>query len=148
MKIILNKDIDNLGKKGDVKEVKSGYARNYLLPNNLASIATASAIKKASADMKKLDEKEAKTQDEVKEQADSLKDKNITIKAKAEKNGKLFGAISEKEISENIKKQAGIEVDPKIIEISEPIKKVGEHKIKIKFTRKIGVGIEITIKSK
>lgn len=148
MKIILTEDVDKLGKKGEIKEVKGGYARNFLLPKNLAEIATKSAIKKANMDMQKIAEKEEKIKEEAQKQANSIKNKKITIQAKAEKSGKLFGAISEKVISENIKKQTGTEIDPKSIELSEPIKNTGSYKVKVKFTKDTEASIDLIIKSK
>lgn len=145
MKIILEENVEKLGEKGELKEVKSGYARNFLFPKNLAIPASESAIKKINEEVKKRQAIDTKTKEEAQEKAKILESKKITISVKAEKAGKLFGAISEKEIIENIKKQLGLELDPKDIEIDSPIKKVGDYKIKITLHKEIKVNVNIKV---
>ncbi|HRY82163.1 MAG TPA: 50S ribosomal protein L9 [Candidatus Moranbacteria bacterium] len=144
MKIILLQDIKNLGKKGDVKEVAEGYAQNFLMPKKLAEIATEGAIKKAEIQKEK--EKSAKMaeMEELKNLANKLKNKKISISAK-EKGGKLFGSITAKNIEAELKKE-GLNILPSSIIIKEAIKKVGEYEIEIKLSEEIKEKIRVEIK--
>lgn len=145
MKIILNEDVEKLGNKGELKEVKEGYARNYLFPKNLATKATKKAIKQISEEVEAKKEEIAKEKEEAQKKASSLESQKITIQAKAESNGKLFGALSEKIIADNIKKQTGQEVDTKQIEISEPIKQIGDYKIEIILHKEVKISIDLKV---
>ena len=145
MKIILNEDVEKLGEKGELKQVKEGYARNFLFPKNLAIPATKSAIKMINDELKSKEAENSKLKEEAQAQAKILEGQKITIPAKTEKNGKLFGAISEKEIAKNIKKQINLDVNPKNIEITEPIKEIGDYKIKINLHKEIKLSIDVKI---
>lgn len=145
MKIILKEDVEKLGKAGELKEVKEGYARNFLFPQKLAIPASKNAISKINEEVKKRQEDDAKLKEEALRQADTLKNQSILIEAKAEAEGKLFGAVSEKEIAEKIKKQFSLEIDSNDIKINEPIKKVGEYKIKITLHKEVVVSVAIKI---
>ena len=128
MKVIFNADVKGQGKKGEMKEVSDGYARNYLLPRNLAVEANkdnlnALALKEKAAAM---------------ENAQRLKDIVTTIRAKAGANGKLFGAVTSQEIAEALKEQHGIEVEKNKLVQGEPIKSFGSYEVKCKF----GYGID------
>lgn len=140
MRIILLQNVKNIGKAGDVKNVPDGYACNFLIPKKLAEIATNSAIKKCEEFKKKKDLEEKKNLDRFQELAKSLAGTRITIKAK-EKEGRLFGSISAKEIAHGLKKQ-NFNVEAKAIKVDQPIKEVGEKDIAIK----LGNGIEVMIK--
>ena len=145
MKIILNEDVEKLGEKGELKEVKAGFARNFLFPKNLAYPASKSAIKKLNEELENKKADDVKLKKEAQNKVKILDSQKITIQAKAEKNGKLFGAISEKEIVKNIKKHLGLELNPKDIEIVKPIKKIGDYKIRINLYQEIKVSVNIKI---
>ena len=95
MKIILNEDVKNLGKKGELKDVKEGFARNYLFPKKLAKPATKIALNKLAEELKSKELANLKLKEEAKNKAKLLADQKITIQTKAEKSGKLFGAIKD-----------------------------------------------------
>lgn len=135
MKIILLQEVKNLGKKGDVKDVAEGYARNFLFPKKLAEIATPEAMKNVIAQKEKEKAEEAKSIEKMRELAAILKEKEIVIKSK-EKKGKLFGSISAKEIANKLKAD-GIEIESDKIILADPIKKIGEYSIKIKLAQDI-----------
>jgi large subunit ribosomal protein L9 len=145
MKIILNEDVEKIGKKGELKEVKPGYARNYLFPKNLAIPATKSAVKKVNEDLKKKESEDTKSKEDAQNKAKILEGYKVTIQAKSEKNGKLFGSIAEKEIVENIKKQTGQNINPNDVEILEPIKKIGNYKANINLHKNVKISIDINI---
>lgn len=143
MKVILLQDIKNLGKKWDIKEVSDGYARNFLLPKKLVEMAADSALQKVD----KLKEKEANLQKEglekTQELASALQGKEIVISAK-EKEGKLFGSISAKDIIKILKKD-NIILPASAIEIESPIKEIGEYEIKIKLDHGIEAQVSIVV---
>jgi len=129
MKIILLKDVKNFGKRGEIKEVAEGYARNFLFPQNLAKKVTDKIIYqenlRAQEEQKKLIQKEEENKNLIKK----LKDKKFSIKSKA-KNGKLFGSITSKDIFSELEKEH-FTISEKSIIIEQVIKKVGLWKIKI-----------------
>jgi len=129
MKVILIQDIKSLGKKGDIKEVSDGYARNYLLPKNIAKVATPEAVSKIEKDREKEKENQAENDKRLQNLANDLKGKKISMKVK-EKKGKLFGSIGPKEIQKALALE-NIDVSEKNIIQKSPIKKIGEHKVKI-----------------
>lgn len=133
MKVILLQDIKNVGKKEEIINANDGYARNYLFPKKLAIEATKDNLAKLQA--KKTSEANKK-QAEIeanKTLAAKIEKMNLTIAAKAGANGKIFGGITSKEVSEELKKQFDIEIDKKKIILKETIKNLGEFSAEIKF---------------
>jgi large subunit ribosomal protein L9 len=142
MKVILLKDVKNLGKKGDSKEVAGGFARNFLFPQKMAELATDTALQKNQLAM----EKQAQVQEEAlkktQELAEILAGSEIKIKAKAKK-GKLFGAVSKKKIIKELEKK-GVAVEEKALVFNEAIKEIGDYEIKVE----LGHGLEATFNLK
>jgi large subunit ribosomal protein L9 len=143
MKVILMQNISSLGEKGDIKEVSDGYARNFLLPKRMVKTATPDAI----AEIQKEREREKKSQMEnnkkLQHLADGLKGKIISIKTR-EKKGKLFGSIGSKEIRKALALK-NIDILEKNIIQKHPIKKIGEHKIKIRLANNIETDIILAV---
>ena len=136
-------DIDNLGKKGDIKNVADGYARNYLIPRHLAAEATPKMIKQM--ELKKMTMK-SKEEHKISKEAEILQELQahpLVIKAKVGESEKLYGAVTNLKISEEIKNQFGITVDKKNILLDKPIKELGEYKVTLKLSK--GVEGEITV---
>lgn len=129
MKVILKQDIKGVGRKYEVKDIADGYANNFLIPRKLAEYANADAVKKAeimkSASLSEMEIRESLS----KKQIEMLKDIKITIQKKANEKGHLFEQIHQSEISEALKNQAKIEIEPGLIVISKPIKEIGEHAV-------------------
>lgn len=144
MKVALKEDIEKLGKKGDIKEVADGYARNYLIPHGLVEMATEAVIKRTVKIRRDSKAAETKQQAESIELADQIAGKKVTIKAKASADGKLFGSISAADIAKAITDKTKVAVDKKTVVLTSPVKKTGEHKVKIKFAE--GVEAEVVIK--
>ena len=134
MKVILQQDVRGKGKKGQMIEVAEGYARNFLLPRNLAVLATADAMNTMKLQAKADAEAKAAAQ----ELAGKLKGCQVKIAAKGGAGGKLFGAVTAKEISEQLKAQHDMELDSKKLVLAEPIKTFGSFEVKAKL------GFEIT----
>lgn len=147
MKVILVQDIKKMGLKGEVKEVADGYARNFLIPQGLAIEATASKLKETMERQKS----EKKKKDQEKSRAQALKQdldgQKIEIKVKTGTNDKLFGAITNKEISELLQAKYKVSVDKKKIDIKEPIKHLGKYKINLKLYQGIQSTMELEVKS-
>ena len=143
MKVILTQDVKSQGKKGQLVEVSDGYARNFLLPKKLAVIATAENL-----NTMKLQEKARKAQ-EAAEKAEAtakkLKDLTVKIAAKAGEGGRLFGAVTSKEIAEELNKQYGLNVPKQKIVLEEPIKTFGVHRVKAKLYQDIAGEILVQV---
>ena len=144
MRVILLKDTANLGKTGDIKDVSDGYARNFLLPQRIAEIATSETLKKAEAIKEQQIQKEKEGLEKNQETASAIESSEIVIKAKGEK-GKLFGSIGEKEIVRELKKH-NFEIKESSIILKNPIKKTGESEILIKFNHGIEARLKLIIK--
>lgn len=144
MKVILLQDVKKLGKKGDVIEASDGYARNYLFPRKLAEEATANALhvvnaKKENERKKKLAELEA-----AQKLAAELKGKEVTINAKAGDNGRLFGAITNKDVAEVINSQFNLSIDKKKIVVN-TIKVAGTYEVEVKLYPEVSTKMKVNI---
>ncbi len=146
MKIILLQDLKNIGKKGDVKEVTDGYARNFLLPQKIAQRATEEAIKKNEIQKKEAVKKQAIDKQVSEELLKKLQKKEFVI-ATRQKKGKLFGSITAKKIAEVFKKE-DLAISADCIIIKKNIKKIGEHEIEIKLKAGVEGKVKIEVKGK
>lgn len=133
MKVILKQDVKGLGKKDEIVNASDGYAKNYLIPRGIAVEATSGNVNETINKQKALADKKQRELDTAKDFASKLQGKTVTIKAKAGESGKLFGAISGKDIADAIKNQFKIDIDKKKIVLDEPIKTVGEHNVEIRI---------------
>ena len=133
MKVILKEDVQNLGQQGDVVEVKPGYARNYLMPQKLAILFTKQqkkSIEEAQIVEKRKLEREKDQLESVLKQVEDL---NLSLKMQSEEDNKLFGSVTKLDIVKLLEEN-GITIDKKYIDLSSPIKTLGEHKVNIVFT--------------
>lgn len=137
MKVILKADVKSLGKKNEVVNVSDGYAQNYLMPRNLAVPATDGGIKDVAEKKAAQDEKKARLEAEAKALAEKISKVTVKIQVKSGANGRLFGAITSKEIADELKKQYNFDVDKKQLVIKENIKSAGTYKV----TAKVHPGI-------
>ena len=145
MKLILLEDVKGVGKKGDVVNKNDGYALNFLIPKKLAVEATKSNINDLEL-KKKADERRKKEEyEEAKELGEKLKDKIVKVSVKAGENGKVFGSVTNKEISAALLQQTGIDIDKKKITFNDPIKMVGRGTVKVKLHPKVTVELTVEI---
>lgn len=145
MKVILLKDLKGTGKKGDIKEVSDGYARNYMIPKGFAQEATSQNINTLN---QKNSSKEHKLEIEKQEALkikQALENNKLIIKAKAGEGQKLFGSITSKDIEEELKKQKNISVDRKKIDLKDPIKMIGSFSVKLKLFTGIVCDLQVEI---
>ena len=144
MKVLLVKDVKSLGKAGEVKEVKDGYGQNFLVKKGLAKVATAEVLEEWEREQAKI---KAELEAEIKalnELADKLKETKVTIKRKLGKNGHLYGAVTKDDIAKALK-EAGFEVDKKMVEIESAIKTIGLHELSIKLGHSIHAKTQVEI---
>ena len=141
MKVLLTKDVKGLGKAGEIKEVKDGYGKNFLIGKGLALHATNEVIAKHAAQERKRKEDEAQEVEDLKALAQKLDKLEIVITKKIGQNNHLFGAVTKEEIAAALKEQHDIEIDKKHIVSKENIKTVGEHDIDFK----LGHGLHATL---
>ncbi len=138
MKIILQQDVKGQGKKGQMVEVSEGYARNYLLPRKLAVPATADAINTMNLKEKARRAEEQRQREESVAAAEKLKGCMVKVTAKAGSGGRLFGAVTTKEISDALKAQYGLDIPKQKLVLEDPIKSFGSYQVKAKL------GYEVT----
>jgi large subunit ribosomal protein L9 len=145
MKVILKQDVKGLGKKEDMVNVSDGYARNFLFPRGLAAEATANNINEMNT--KKAAEKSRKERElaQAKELAKKVAGITVVIKSKSGENGKLFGSITSKDISDKLKSDFGFDIDKKKIVLPEPIKALGTTEVEVKLYPEVST--KLTVKT-
>ncbi|MGL5347121.1 MAG: 50S ribosomal protein L9 [Peptostreptococcaceae bacterium] len=148
MKVILLKDVKGTGKKGEVKEVSEGYARNFLLPKKMAVVADNTAMKELNEKNKSQEIKAQKEYEAAVEQGKKMEEMNVVIYSKAGDGGRLFGSITSKDIAEQLKKQHSIEVDKRKILLEEPIRVLGSRFVEIKIHQKVVTKVRVDVKEK
>ncbi|MTV50878.1 50S ribosomal protein L9 [Heliobacillus mobilis] len=145
MKIILNADVKGHGKKGDLVNVADGYYRNFILPRALGVEATSANIK----NLERLKANEAKKKEQELQEAKELGAKmsglTVTVKTKCGEGGKLFGAVTNKEIAEAMEKQHGLKVDKRKYELKQPIKSLGHYTITVKIHPSVSAELKVEV---
>ncbi len=133
MRVVLRRDVDTVGKKGDVLDVTDGYARNFLLPKGLAMKATAGAESQAASMRRARAVKDARDRGAAEDVATRLVPAVITIKARAGTEGRLFGSVTASDVADAVAAQTGIELDRRRLHLDEPIKSIGTHQLTAKL---------------
>ena len=136
MKVILKEDVQNLGQQGDVVEVKSGYARNYLMPQKLAILFTKQQKKSIEEAQRVEERKLEREKDQLESVLKKVEDLSLSLKMQSEEDSKLFGSVTKLDIVKLLKEN-GITVDKKYVDLSSPIKTLGEHKVNIVFRKEM-----------
>ncbi len=147
MKAILIKDVVSLGKEGDIVNVSAGYARNFLFPKELALDATSSNLKMLTKRKEMLAKKEAEVKKEAEIMASKLNKKTVKLQVKAGEKGKLYGSITNKDISGAIKKDLKVSIDKRKIDLSENIKSLGKYFVKIKLHPEVEAKVDVEVVS-
>lgn len=148
MKVIFNTDVRGQGKKGEMKEVSDGYARNYLMPRGLASPATADAVNALKLKEKAKAAQMAKEKAAAEENEKRLSGVVVQISARAGQGGRLFGAVTSQEIAEALREQHGIEIEKNKIVQAEPIKQFGSYEVKAKLGYEVSGTINVLVTEK
>ncbi|MCD8024027.1 MAG: 50S ribosomal protein L9 [Candidatus Gastranaerophilales bacterium] len=146
MQLILKKDVQNVGEAGDLINVKDGYARNYLIPSNLAEVATKGALEARERNILRIKAKSEKLHQEALVKAEKIEAiELLELSAKAGESGKLFGTITTKKLAEEILNKSGVEVDKKSIILDNPINKVGEFLMTVKLSSKVKAQLKVIV---
>jgi large subunit ribosomal protein L9 len=145
MKVILTQDVKKVGKKGEILEVKDGYARNALFPKGLAIEANNVNLNQRKLEQKAEDKRKQQELDEANELKEKLEGKVVTIGIKTGEGGRVFGSVTSKEISESIQETFGVKVDKKKINLPDPIKGLGSTQITIKLHQKVTANVTVAV---
>ncbi|MBQ3819550.1 50S ribosomal protein L9 [bacterium] len=146
MQVILKKDVQNLGEAGDIVNVKDGYARNFLIPQSAAELATKGALENREKNLARIKAKQEKLHAQALEVAKKLEEfGKLELSAKAGESGKLFGTITTKKLTEELKAKSGIEVDRKNVSLNAPINKIGDYTMLIKLTSKVKCEVAVSV---
>ena len=144
MKVILKEDVQNLGQQGDVVEVKSGYARNYLMPQKLAILFTKQQKKSIEEAQIVEQRKLEREKDQLESVLKQVEDLNLSLKMQSEEDDKLFGSVTKLDIVKLLEEN-GITIDKKYIDLSSPIKTLGELKVNIVFTKEMSASFTLVV---
>ena len=146
MQVILKKDVQNIGEMGDLVNVKDGYARNYLIPNSLAEVATAGALAQRERNIARIKAKAEKLHQEALSAKEAIEKINlIQLSAKAGESGKLFGTITTKKLAEELLAKTGMEIDRKAIILDSPINHIGNFVMTIKLSSKVKAQLNVEV---
>lgn len=141
MKVLLNQDVPHLGKAGETKEVADGYARNYLIPRGMVTIASAGALKQAAAKKQVIQNKQAKAKAESGALAERVRQTELVFKVKVGEQQRLYGSITSADIADELGQRVGQEIDKRHVELEEPIRHLGSYKVPVR----LGPGVEPSV---
>ena len=145
MKVVLTQEVKGLGQAGQIKEVADGYARNYLLPKGLATVATPGAIKEVEQQQAAEKKRQDKLDEEMRSVGNKLDGTSITVRAKVGEGGKLYGSITSQDVADALESQASQTVDKRKIDIEEPIRHVGSYKVPVKLSKNVTASVNLTV---
>jgi large subunit ribosomal protein L9 len=145
MEVLLLKDVDGLGLAGEIKKVADGYARNYLVPRGMVSLATPGAIRQAELQRKSAALREAKELSEAQALAQLLDGVSVTFQARAGESDRLYGSITNVNIAEALEEKVGQEVDRRKIDLEEPLKELGTHAVTIRLAAEAEAKVTVVI---
>ena len=147
IQVILQQDVDKLGKSGELVRVRPGFARNYLLPRQLAVTATSAAVKRIEHEKQVALAKAEKGKKEARELAAKIDALSIKLTLKAGEDGKLFGSVGTKDLEHAVTAQ-GLKIDRKTIKLAEPIKQLGTYEIPVKLVSDVGATLKVEVVAK
>jgi large subunit ribosomal protein L9 len=145
MKIILTQDVPKLGSSGTVQDVKPGFARNYLIPQGMAVIATKGSIRQVEERQAAEARRVAKQEEELRGLSERLQGMRVQIEARVGEQGRLFGSVTAADIAEKVSAQVGEEIDRRKIDLDEPIRTVGEHHVTIRLVGRLQPTINVVV---
>ena len=145
MRVMLTKDVKDVGQAGEVKEVADGYGRNFLIPRRLAVLAGKGVEAEATRLRTAAAKRESKDRDEARAMADEIGNKTVVVRLKVGEEGKAFGSITNSDIAEAMKAQHQVEVDRHRIDLKEPIKTLGEHQVTLRLHKDVDAAINLIV---
>ena len=143
-KVLLREDVDHLGARGEIVRVRAGYARNYLLPRNLAVQATAGNVKGIESERAALLKKEAKERASAEAQSAQMSSLNLEFKRKAGEQGALYGSVTSMDVAEALRER-GYEIDRHRIHLREPLKRLGEYSVPVRLHREVTIDLKVRV---
>jgi large subunit ribosomal protein L9 len=145
MRVMLIKDVANVGSAGDIKEVADGYGRNFLIPRGLARVAGRGVEAEARRLRDAADRREEKERDEAQELADLIDNKTVVVRLKVGTEDRVFGAITNDDVATALRLQHQVEIDRRKIDIKDPLKQLGEHRVPLKLHRDVEAHVNLII---
>jgi large subunit ribosomal protein L9 len=145
MQVLLIQDVDNLGYAGDVKKVADGFGRNYLIPRNMAVLATPGALKQAETIRKSAEKRRAHEMADAQAMANQLAGLELYFERRAGETGKLYGSVTSGEIVDEITAKTGLEIDKRKIALPEPIRQLGQNEVTIKLMIDVATTIKVHV---
>src|SRR4051794_39095527 len=145
MRVVLRRDVENLGTKGDLVEVADGYARNYLVPKGFAIKATPGAQKQADAMKRNWEAQERKTREGAEALAARLAGGTVEVKARAGAEGRLFGSVTATDIADAVQAQLGVEIDRRRLELDEPLKELGVVEVPLRLHSDVVATVTVAV---
>lgn len=145
MKVLLIQDVDNLGYAGDVKKIADGFGRNYLIPRNMAVLATPGALKQAETIRKAAEKRRAHEMADAQAMANQLAGLELFYERRAGETGKLYGSVTSTDIADGIKAKSGLEIDKRKVALPEPIRQLGEQEVTIKLMIDVATTIKVHV---
>jgi large subunit ribosomal protein L9 len=144
MKVVFLEDVPGGPRTGEVKEVKNGFARNFLLPRGVALPATQQALERAQAHARASERRQNAIDTDARRLVEKMAG-TITLRARVGETGRLYGSITAADIAEELSKRGNTEIDRRTIELGEPIRQVGEHTVHIRLTRNVSTDIQVNV---
>jgi large subunit ribosomal protein L9 len=145
VRVLLTKDVENIGRAGDVKEVADGYGRNYLLPRKLAIAAGRGAEAEARRLREAAVKKETRERSEAQAVADEIDNKTVVVRLRVGAEDRAFGSITNQDVAQALKAQHRVEIDRHKIDLKEPIKALGEHQVPLKLHREVTAHVNVIV---
>ncbi|HZQ37211.1 MAG TPA: 50S ribosomal protein L9 [Dehalococcoidia bacterium] len=146
MKVVFLETIPNGPRVGDVKDVKNGYARNFLLPRGMALPATPAAIERAQAAMRREERRQVALDTDATHLVERIGSEPIVLRARVGETGRLYGSVTAADIAEALDERTGAEIDRRTIELGEPIRQVGDYTIHVRLTRNVGADVQVQVR--
>jgi large subunit ribosomal protein L9 len=147
VKVLLTKDVPNLGRAGETKDVADGFARNYLLPRGLGTVASEGAVKQAAEQKRTVAKREARVKAQVGSLAATLNQTQVVFKAKVGEQHRLYGSITAGDIAEEVSRKIGQAIDKRNIELGEPIRHLGTFKVPVRIGPSVVPSVTVVVES-
>jgi len=145
MQVILKRDVEKIGRRGDVVDVSRGYVRNFLVPRDLAEVATPSRMEEVRREMAEAEERAQRMAERAGEIAETLNKSVITIEARTGEDERLFGSVTAANIASAIEKARGVRIDRRRIKLAEPIKSLGTHQVPIQVHGDVEASVKVIV---
>ena len=145
MQVILKRDVDKIGRRGDIVDVSRGYVRNFLVPRNLAEVATPAKMEEAQREMAETAERDRRMAERAGEIAETLNKSVITIEARTGEDERIFGSITPANIAQAIERARGLRIDRRRIRLEEPIRSLGTHQIPVQVHGDVEASVKVIV---